>query len=332
LWGCAGLAAIFWAAREMVEEDPAAPRKLLWIVLMNGALIAAVAIVQRVTSPGKVLWIYRPEVTTFYYVFGPFEYRATASQFFNLLWPIALGLYVEGRRFPLSVVALLMAAPIITSSRGGLVMFAFAGALFLAGLLLAGKISPAIRLRLLLVGLGVTILFVTLGLGPLQRRVSESPSVEEFLSLGGRLKQNQNSWRIIADHPLWGVGPGTYETAFRLYGFPNAFRPGRDDPREQKAWDFFYAKAHNDWLQTLAEWGAPGMALIVLFVLIAWVELLKRGAGEPVLRFGMAVSILTVLLHGAFDYPLQNFAILIYLATLLGLGKTVADQAAGEPV
>jgi O-antigen ligase len=334
LWGCAGIAAIFWAARDWQTEDPSARRKLIGIMLINGALIAAVAMLQRISAPNKVLWIYRPDVITYFYVFGPFEYRATASQFFNLLWPIALGLYIESRldpletrRFPLPLVVLLMAAPIVTSSRGGMVMFFFAGAIFLAGLFLSKKISPTIRLRLLLITLGVTILFACFGVAPLERRLNENHSLADFLSLQGRLKQNQNSWRIVADHPLWGVGPGAYETAFRLYQFPNAFKPDRNDPREQKAWDFFYAKAHNDWLQTLAEWGAPATLAIILAILVAWVELLARGKTEPILRFGMAVSILSLLLHGAFDYPLQNLAILIYLATLLGLGKSAAPAS-----
>jgi len=331
LWGCACLAATFWSVRDWVAEDVTARRTLLWIILLNAALIALAAMAQRLLAPDKVLWLYRPAVTSDYYVFGPFEYRATASQFFNLLWPVAFGLYIQDktsnaarRRFPFLLLVLLMASPLLTSSRGGLVIFAFAGLILLAGLLISGKLSRAIRVRLILLCVGVAILFLAFGLRPFQRRLRENPTLAGFLSLEGRLGQNKNSWRMVADHPLWGVGPGAYETAFRLYKFKNAFQPDRNDPREQPAWDFFYAKAHNDWLQTLVEWGAPGTLLLILAILLAWVELLTPHTSEPILCFGIATAVLAVLLHGAFDYPLQNTAILIYLATLLGLGKFTA--------
>ena len=176
--------------------------------------------------------------------------------------------------------------------------------------------SPRSRLAALTAIAIVLLLISSLGVGPLEKRWRESGNVADFLNLGGRLKQNENSWRIIADHPLWGVGPGAYESAFRTYGFKNAFKPARDDPKEAASWKFFYAKAHNDWLQAIAEWGFPAIALIIFAILLAGLAPLSNPKPIAPSTVALWTSLLTLLSHATFDYPLQNHAILI-LATLL---------------
>lgn len=340
LWGYAGLAALFWAIRDWVKEDPKISRKLLWWILLNAAVIGVVALFSRVTNSREVLWLYQPEVTSRYYIFGPFEYRATASQFFNMLWPAAAGLYLHDRAarispaFPVSALILLAACPIITSSRGGMLMFALGCIILGAALILSRRISIQ-PTRLIFIALAIFAIFAAFGIQPVQKRWRESRSIQKFLDLSGRLHQNENSWRIIADHPWQGVGPGAYEPAFRLYGFKNAFKPDRDDPRERKTWEFFYAKAHNDWLQILAEWGVPGALLIVVTLLIAGLSPYFGRTNEPLLHIGIGSGLLITVLHAAFDYPLQNFAILTHFVALLALnsigGTTLLSAAQNTP-
>lgn len=315
LWTLTGLAALFWSARDLAEEDPAAIARLLRIVLINATLLGLVSIAQRLTAPYEVLWLYRPEVTTYYYVFGPFEYRGTASQFFNLLWPVALGLFLQTRRREiLSLALILLVCPAITSSRGGLLMLLVGIIVFLAALQYSGRLPRS----LLVLGAIAFLLISLLGSGALQRRWRESgKNVERFLALQGRLRQNDNSWRIISDHPLRGVGPGAYEAAFRAYNFPNAFKPPRNDPKESLTWARFYAMAHNDWLQTLAEWGAPAAAILFITFLFAYLAPLSTPAGQMPLTFGLWTGILLTLLHASFDYPLQNLPIQLLITTFL---------------
>lgn len=339
LWGYATLAALFWSIRDWIREEPAAARNILMAVLVNAAAIALAGLAHRLTGSRKVLWIYQPEVASRYYIFGPFEYRATASQFFNLLWPAALGLYVQQllsasqsswpKRIALPATAvLLLTAPIVTSSRGGLLM-AFLGLIvFLAALLVSRSLPRIAARRVLLIVMGAAVLFTAFGIKPVKKRWNETRSIQKFLNLQGRLAQNENSWRIIADHPWWGVGPGAYEPAFRVYQFPNAFKPARNDPREQAAWDFFYAKAHNDWLQTLAEWGAPATALI-LFALLAAALPGSRDRIDSV-GIGLRIGLLITILHGAFDYPFQNLAILCAFTATLALGNADSVKTEGQ--
>lgn len=323
--GYIGLDSLFWAVRQWTREDPTARRKILWTILLNAGAIAVVALANRLSGSKKVLWLYIPEVTSTFYVFGPFEYRGTASQYFNLLWPVAAGLYFQDRAaktpprvlFPVSLLVLLLACPLITSSRGGLLMTMIGLIVMATTFLLRGGEAGQLTRRLIFIGLGAGVLFGFFGVKPLQKRWRESHDIRKFLNLEGRLAQNENSWRIIADHPLWGVGPGAYESAYRQYGFRNVFKPDRDEPQEQATWDFFYAKAHNDWLQTLAEWGAP-MSVAILVTLLA-ILLAPAPPEDFLLTVGIRTGILTLLLHGTFDYPLQNYAILTLLAVLLAL-------------
>lgn len=317
LWTLTGLAALFWSARDLAEEDSAAIPRLLRIVLINATLLGLVSIAQRLTSPHYVLWLYRPEVTNDYYVFGPFEYRGTASQFFNLLWPVALGLFLQTRRREiLSLALILVVCPAITSSRGGLLMLLVGIIVFCASLQFSGRLPRS----LLVFGAIAFLLISLLGSGALQRRWRESgQNIERFLALQGRLRQNDNSWRIIADHPLRGVGPGAYEAAFRAYNFPNAFKPARNDPKEFLAWARFYAMPHNDWLQTLAEWGSPAAAILFITFLFAYLAPLSTPAGQMPLTFGLWTGILLTLLHASFDYPLQNLPIQLLMTAFLAI-------------
>jgi O-antigen ligase len=340
LWGYAGLAALFWSIRDWAAEDPTISRKLLWFILVNAGVIGVTAIANRLSASHHVLWVYRPEVVSTYYVFGPFEYRATASQFFNLLWPAALGLYLQDHSlksppprgaFPASLLVVLVTCPLITSSRGGMLMTIFGATIMVVPLLLGGHGPHLSKSRDFVIVLSVVALFLLFGSKPLQKRWRESRSVAQFLNLNSRLAQNDYSWRIIADHPLWGVGAGNYEPVFRSYGFKNVFKPNRpDDPREQATWDFFYAKAHNDWLQTLAEWGIPATCLILAALLCAALAPFVTAPYGP-LQIGIGVGILITILHGAFDYPLQNLAILIHLVALLALNYVTPELQLNSP-
>ena len=55
---------------------------------------------------------------------------------------------------------------------------------------------------------------------------------------------------MAADYPLFGTGPGTFETVFQLYR-----------PRPETYWP---AQLHNDWLETRITFGWLGSGLIAL--------------------------------------------------------------------
>lgn len=172
-WIYLALAASFWAVRDWlpgktaaeergqaspaVKPCPLAPvpqspfparlRSLLWLLAINGALLALEGILQRLEGSGNLLFLVKPAVNKGAEAqFGPFAYRANAAAYFNLLWPVCLGFWWTLHRAAaacqrrhhllLAAAALMAACPIISTSRGGaLVSVAMLGlaTLFLAG-------------------------------------------------------------------------------------------------------------------------------------------------------------------------------------------------------
>lgn len=161
------LAGVFWGARGWLKSDrnrgraedptdgppmvravgvPKRLRLLLWVLCLNGVALALVSIVQRADGSNKLLWIMesrsnKPADS----VFGPWSYRSSAAQYFNMVWPLCLGLWLwtqqevarsrdgrqrrfDGPQILLLPCALTMAAAsFISSSRGGAAVSAMLG-------------------------------------------------------------------------------------------------------------------------------------------------------------------------------------------------------------
>lgn len=123
------------------------------------------------------------------------------------------------------------------------------------------------------------------------------------------------------DHVWLGVGPDHFDTRFRQYRPPDAelqYRPGR---------------VHNDYLNTLADWGAIGFVLIAsvwgIFywqVIRSWKyinrsqnDLAAKRSNKSSLVFGGALGLLAILLHSVVDFNFHVPANAILAVTLLGL-------------
>jgi O-antigen ligase len=176
--------------------------------------------------------------------------------FLEMLLPLAVAYLLAGRmnavlRILLGYAVLIMAAGLaVTLSRGGWV--AAAVGLLALLLTLAGHRNHRWRaLLLLLVLLGAGTFFVTNYLSQTagyMRHVEESESGSKFI-LATRFDIWTAAERMWLDHFWWGVGPAHYDYRFREY------RPESTQMRPDRA--------HNDYLNLLADWGMAG-GIIVL--------------------------------------------------------------------
>lgn len=196
-WTYLALAGVFWGARDWLVLVPSRERasvirgrriastdsgipkrleRLLFVVCLNGALVAAVGVASVWSNPSKILWIL-PHPDQAGEFFGPFWYRNNGSQFLNLLIPVAFGMLVafaaraESLRewvagigkssdfLLLPMLVLMMAGTFTSKSRGGamiagvLIGFCLCVALFsgskrwvkwvLSGVLFAGMAGGA---------------------------------------------------------------------------------------------------------------------------------------------------------------------------------------------
>jgi len=159
---------------------PARLQRLLWVICLNGALVAIEGVLQRLSGTNKLLWLMEP-LNPMYRSgpaqFGPFDYRSNAAQYLNLIWPVCLAFWWQlrhasklgSRRESLSggsphvllvpAVLVIFTAAVFAGSRGGALM---AGGLFVvsAAILVVGgdaqtrKIGLGIVAALALVSAG----------------------------------------------------------------------------------------------------------------------------------------------------------------------------------
>ncbi len=120
-----------------------------------------------------------------------------------------------------------------------------------------------------------------------------------------------SSMRMMADHPVFGVGPGMYRYFGEMYNFPLEQQVAR------------YAKmpnlAHNDALQVGAEFGLPGLLLMLggigIFAADAF-QFLRHPPFSPQSAAAVA-GLLGLLLQGIFSNLFASPAIAV-VATVLG--------------
>ena len=349
-WMYLALACAFWAARDWIlgksdEEQlagrqqagsvglkvvapfPLRLRRLLWVMAINGALLGVEAIIQRVEASPKLLFLVQPRIhQTAETQFGPFAYRSNAAQYFNLLWPVCLGFWwtynrVGGNRMLYHLLllgAVIMAAcPIISTSRGG--AFVAAAMAVVAALVLiisAFSIRTREHQRTLSVAIPSLTLFftamlllgVSLGWRTLAPRLAQLDD-----GIGTRQLLYDAARPIADDYPLFGTGPGTFETVSYLYPRPNAYWP---------------PQLHNDWLETRITFGWTGNALIAFAFLLIIARWLGRGGIHGGRRFVVLawLSLAGCLAHARYDFPFQVHSVLFLFLLLCAILSTISRR------
>jgi O-antigen ligase len=332
-WNWLALAGVFWAACDWLVTDIAPDghhssrrlRRLIFVLAANGALVAFEGILQRTSGTAKLLWFQpthdNPSASA---QFGPYAYRANAAQFFNLLWPVALGLWwhlqcrgaetarrTQRHHWLVPCVMLLIAAPLISMSRGGvavaLVQIAACGCLLFAGT----RFNWPARVGIVLVFAITVAAAWYLGGEQLAGRLRDTAANP----LSGREETYALAARMAQDYPWFGVGPGAFKSVFQLY---------RNSPS-----DYWPAQLHNDWMEYLITFGRIGCALL----LAAGALIAARWFAPGGLRLHRSfvvfvwIALAGCLLHARFDFPLQIYSIQFVFVLLCAVLFSVTRRA-----
>lgn len=121
-------------------------------------------------------------------------------------------------------------------------------------------------------------------------------------TFGSRVTLYQDTWRMATAKPWFGWGLESYAHVFRIY---NTQRTA-----ETVFWIPFYAEAHNDWLQSLAETGFVGTGLLLL---LGWLPLrrhFRRALESPVPRY-LLTGCGLILLYAWLEFPFANPAVMM---------------------
>ena len=297
------------------QEGTAIPRRLqrlLWVLCVNGALLALEGILQRLDGTSKLLWLVVPRFNDSAQAqFGPYAYRSNAATYLNLIWPVCLGFWLalrktsirmqklggrvgRGSHVMLLPCAVLMAAASISSlSRGG----AFVA---LVNLMVATVIIFfAARREGALTRTGMLSLFIVilsfsgyLGWKNLQDRISNI-----FVdNLRDRPEIHENALPIAGEFSLMGTGPGTFAPIYFLY------------KEQSQTWA---AYVHDDFLETRITFGWIGLSVILCMVLMTATRWFWGGAIESPWEFAAFVwlAMAGCLLHAKYDFPFQIYSI-----------------------
>ncbi len=121
-------------------------------------------------------------------------------------------------------------------------------------------------------------------------------------TLNSRLMLYRDTWRMAAAKPWFGWGLESYAHVFRIFNTQRA--------AELWVWIPFYAEAHNDWLQSLAEAGFVGTGLLALLVLVPLLSVPWRRVASVLPRYLLAGCAL-VLLYAWVEFPFANPAVML---------------------
>lgn len=292
-----------------------------------GLALAVFALLQHFTWNGRFYWL-RSLTARNAIPFGPFVNRNHFAGYMEMLAPLPVAMVIArapGRDLRLLYVfaAVMMAlAAIVSLSRGGMISLA-AELVFIAVMSarrhdvggrrpaegaarLASFLFVPRTAALILLIAGVVVAGV-LWMAPNQvvdritgrSRGSEAQRAETFFSSRGWI------WRdtiaMIRLNPIIGVGLGAFETAYPIYS--------KDDGAIVLGKSYAVDRAHNDYLQVVAEGGFVG-GVLALWFLVSVFRAVSRGAkSNDSLRrafaLGAGAGIFGILVHSLVDFNLQ---------------------------
>lgn len=301
-------------------------KRFLGTMAIAGCSIAVLGLVQRFSAAPGIFW--QPEG------FGPnffatFRNHTNAGAFLNLTWPLAM-LWAMREKVKagatwkfiswsvMSVV--IVTGVIVNTSRAATalaVVLVFISGLWLLWQTLKGRLGNLAPSHLLVTGV-----LVLLVIGALAFMTGLDSNVVRWRQFNRQLTEDNSRLlaaevclKMIPESGWFGFGVGTFETAFPYF---------TAEFGDQLKGRWIYG--HQDYLQTVTEWGYVGFAcwatLIGGALAHSWRRRLKIGIGAShsarTTHFGILIALAGVFGHAMVDYPLQIASIQLYTVVLLG--------------
>ena len=273
---------------------------LAWMFCGYGFAVAMFALLQGISSNGKLYWLRTAESGG--WIYGPYVNHNHYAGLMEMLMPIPLviSLASEVRRSHRALAA--MAAFLMTStiflsgSRGGMDAVAAQMALLAAFVLKRRKNWKAAFAfgAFLVIALG---LLAWLGGGELvERLASIHTGTRAELSGGTRLTIDRDGLKMFTKKPVLGWGLGVFPEVYPQFSSLGT--------------NLQVGMAHNDYLQLLVEMGALGSATVLWFLLTMFRSALRK-LGNQTADTNSAVTLAAmlgvsgILVHSFVDFNLQ---------------------------
>jgi O-antigen ligase len=301
----------FWACRHVFGRRGTTP--VVQVVAIAGLLATVTALAQQAIDPARLYGVWMP-LDPGARPFGPFVNRNHFATWAIMAIPLAMGCALalvapeRGREvlrtrladavrgigglgvWLLVSAAVLVIGVLASASRSGAVSVAAAVLAFAA----IGRPRAGRRVRgWALAGFGLLVLAVAAytSLAPLLARAEETLAV----GAGDRPQIWRDTWAIVRDFWLTGVGAGGFASAMVVYQ-----RTGRE---------LFSNQAHNQYLQLLAEGGllvgVPALLAIVAFGRLVAARLRSDGTTRVWIRVGATAGLIGVACQSMWETGLR---------------------------
>jgi len=301
----------FLASQTLLRVSQA--RRLALIFSLYGAVVAGFALIQGISSNGRLYWIRQPRMGG--WIYGPYVNHNHYAGLMEMLAPIALVLSLtevasaKARYMAAAAAAVMVGTIFLSESRGG--MLAVAAELLILAVLLAKQkqgLRTAIGLGIfLVVGLG---LLMWVGGAELSQRIASIGTSHPELPSDVRTYINRDGFRMFLKKPILGWGLGTFPVVYPQF---RSFYT-----------NFFVNEAHNDYLQLLVEMGLLGFGTAIWFLVTVYARAIKKignwtGEISGALTVACLLGLSGILVHSMIDFNLQipaNAALFFVMCTV----------------
>jgi O-antigen ligase len=275
-------------------------RQLATAFVVYGTGMAMFAVLQSLSSPGKLYWIRTPRFGG--WIYGPYVNHNHYAGLMEMLTPIplvfAFSRYAHGRKkwLAASAAAFMGASIFLSGSRGGMAAFAIQMAIFFCFLF---RERTHNRVALLMGGFLLVALasIVWIGGSEVSSRLSTLADYKRpDLNTDIRMKIDRDAVRMFSARPVLGWGLGTFADVYPQFRsfYTNSL----------------VNEAHNDYLQTLVETGILGFGVAMWLVVTAVRRAWQKTSNWPsdvngILALAALLGISGILVHSLVDFNLE---------------------------
>ena len=307
---------------------------VLWCLLLSGAGMGLVAILQHLTEARAVLWTFPSSNKDFW---GSFFYRNQATAYLNLILLAAGVLYFyyakkcfdrgqrSGPHFLLFGFVLLTAVSVgLALSRGGIIFGAALLALFIF-LAVVQQIRFAFEERTSIRATVIALVVCSTVVACFLSQVDTVAVQKRFEGLQTTLVEGDVNQRTLVTRAtfkmgmarMWtGWGAGSFRYVFPMYQreYPEIFF--RKHVKHGYFGRLHWRYAHNDIVQFFAEYGIIGFSLLLFFILSLVGGILWHSAEHGFAVFFALAGLLVAVWHATIDFIFSSPA---YWMAFIGL-------------
>jgi O-antigen ligase len=317
-------------------------RRFVQALTLLGVALALVGIIQKPLYSGAIYGVWELEIGRM--PFGPFVNRNHFAGWMVMALPLTLALLSAGidrgmrglkpgwrykvlwfsspeasQLILIAVGAVVMALSLMaTMSRSGITAFILS--LLMTGWFIARTFDSRARRLTAAAALALLAIVVIAWTGP--EAVASRFSSGDWGEFNNRRGAWTDAWSVASDFPLAGTGLNTYWAAALFY------------QRHEMA--FFFAQAHNDYLQLAAEGGLlltiPALVCLIVFVRdVSRAMRDQRGSTAWWLRAGAVTSLVAIAFQESVEFSLQMPANAALFAVVCAVALHRPSAPASEP-